>query len=115
MVGHEAILATKAHAGEVLPLVAELGVECAWAGIIPMSLDGAPVVGRIAMGEEAEAAGAVKAGPLYIISGMGGSGMLRSPFAAQLLAEQIHTGQPPPPAFRALLDPMRLVRRVPTN
>jgi sarcosine oxidase subunit beta len=85
-----------AHAAEVLPLLATLSITRTWAGLMPFSLDGAPLIGQIPQRRN-----------LYIVSGLASSGFGRGPMAGKLLAEAIHTGQPHP--VLAAADPARCV------
>jgi sarcosine oxidase subunit beta len=85
-----------AHAAEVLPLLATLSIARTWAGLMPFSLDGAPLIGPIPQRRN-----------LYIVSGLASSGFGRGPMAGKLLADAIHTGQPHPVLAEA--DPARCV------
>ena len=85
-----------AHAAEVLPLLSTLSMARTWAGLMPFSLDGAPLIGQIPQRRN-----------LYIVSGLASSGFGRGPMAGKLLAEAIHTGQPHPVLTEA--DPARCV------
>ena len=85
-----------AHAAEVLPLLSTLSIVRTWAGLMPFSLDGAPLIGQIPQRRN-----------LYIVSGLASSGFGRGPMAGKLLAEAIHTGQPHPVLTEA--DPARCV------
>jgi sarcosine oxidase subunit beta len=84
------------HAAEVLPFLRELSTARTWAGLMPFSLDGAPMIGRIALYPQ-----------LYIVSGLASSGFGRGPMAGQLLADYIHTGHRPHVLVEA--DPARCV------
>jgi sarcosine oxidase subunit beta len=85
-----------AHAAEVLPLLSTLSITRTWAGLMPFSLDGAPLIGQILQRRN-----------LYIVSGLASSGFGRGPMAGKLLADTIHTGQPHPVLAEA--DPARCV------
>src|SRR5262249_57182874 len=74
-----------AHAAEVLPLLSTLSTARTWAGLMPFSLDGAPLIGPIPQRRN-----------LYIVSGLASSGFGRGPMAGKLLAGALHTGHPPP-------------------
>ena len=95
MVGYESvpdptgIESNKGHAAEVLPFLAGLPVNRTWAGLMPFSMDGKPIIGSIPQLDR-----------LYIVSGLGSSGFGRGPMAGKLLAEHIHSGHRPP-----MLDP----------
>jgi sarcosine oxidase subunit beta len=82
------------HAAEVLPLLTTLSMVRTWAGLMPFSLDGAPLIGQIPQRRH-----------LFIVSGLASSGFGRGPMAGKLLAEALHTGQPH--AVLAAADPAR--------
>lgn len=69
------------HAAEVIPLVATLPIARTWSGMMPFSLDGAPIIGKIPLRDN-----------LYIVSGLASSGFGRGPMAGKLTADYIHTG-----------------------
>jgi sarcosine oxidase subunit beta len=87
------------HAASVLPMLRALPVARTWAGLMPFSLDGAPLIGRIPQREN-----------LYIVSGLASSGFGRGPMAGKLLAEYVHTGHRPHVLAEA--DPARCVTEV---
>lgn len=72
----------RGHAAEVLPFLRELPVSRTWAGLMPFSLDGKPLIGRVTQRPN-----------LYVVSGLASSGFGRGPMAGKLLADYIHTGQ----------------------
>ena len=74
----------RGHAAEVLPLLRDLPVARTWAGLMPFTTDGSPVIGK-APGLE----------NLYIVSGLASSGFGRGPMAGKLVADYIHTGHMP--------------------
>ena len=43
----ESVTANKEHASEVLPLLRDLEIERTWAGIMPFSRDGKPIIGKL--------------------------------------------------------------------
>jgi glycine/D-amino acid oxidase-like deaminating enzyme len=86
----------RGHAAEVVPLVADLPIARTWAGMMPFSLDGSPIIGRIPLREN-----------LYIVSGLASSGFGRGPMAGKLAADYIHTGHMP--RVLAESDPARCV------
>lgn len=94
LVDHAGIETNRAHAAEVLPILKTLPIKRVWAGLMPFSLDGLPVIGKVAQHQN-----------LYVVSGLGASGFSRGPMAGKLLAELIHTGQQP--ALLAETDPSR--------
>lgn len=69
------------HAAEVIPLVASLPIARSWSGLMPFSLDGAPIIGKIPIREN-----------LFIVSGLSSSGFGRGPMAGKLAADYIHSG-----------------------
>lgn len=71
----------RGHAAEVIPLVASLPIARVWSGLMPFSLDGAPIIGKISLREN-----------LFIVSGLSSSGFGRGPMAGKLAADYIHTG-----------------------
>lgn len=72
------------HAQELLPFLQTVPIRRTWAGTMPFSLDGAPIIGDIPLLPN-----------LYIVSGMASSGFGRGPMAGKLLADYIHTGHRP--------------------
>jgi len=84
------------HAAEVVPLVAGLPIARTWAGLMPFSLDGSPIIGKIPLRDN-----------LYIVSGLASSGFGRGPMAGKLAADYIHTGHMP--RVLAESDPARCV------
>lgn len=84
------------HAAEVLPLLRTLSIARTWAGLMPFSLDGAPLIGRIPQRRN-----------LYIVSGLASSGFGRGPMAGKLLVDYMHTGHRHPVLAEA--DPARCV------
>ena len=88
----------RAHAASVLPFLTVLPTARTWAGLMPFSLDGRPLLGRLGRDD------------LWIISGLASSGFGRGPMAGKLVADAIHTGSPA--AVLAEADPARCVREV---
>jgi sarcosine oxidase subunit beta len=86
----------RGHAAEVVPLVADLPVARTWAGMMPFSLDGAPIIGRIPLRDN-----------LYIVGGLSSSGFGRGPMAGKLAADYIHSGNMPDVLTES--DPARCV------
>ena len=70
-----------AHTAEVLPLLNDLSISRTWSGLMPFSLDGKPIIGKLPHLEN-----------LYIASGLASSGFGRGPMAGKLVADYIHTG-----------------------
>ena len=86
----------RGQAAKVIPLLRRLPVSRTWAGLMPFSLDGEPIIGRIPQLDN-----------LYIVSGLASSGFGRGPMAGKLLADFIHTGHMPHVLAEA--DPARCV------
>ena len=84
------------HVAELLPMLQRMTIARTWAGLMPFSLDGKPLIGNIPQFEN-----------LYICSGLASSGFGRGPMAGKLLADYIHTGHRPPALFES--DPARCV------
>ena len=84
------------HAKELLPFLQTIPIRRTWAGTMPFSLDGAPIIGDIPLLPH-----------LYIVSGLASSGFGRGPMAGKLLADYIHTGHRP--HVLAESDPARCV------
>ncbi|MCY4654925.1 MAG: FAD-dependent oxidoreductase [Dehalococcoidia bacterium] len=95
-VEHTGIEVNKGHASEVLPMLSSLPIARTWSGLMPFSIDGAPIIGSIPNREN-----------LYIVSGLASSGFGRGPMASKLLADFIHTGHRPQVLVEA--DPARCV------
>lgn len=86
----------RGHAAEVLPFLRDLPIQRTWAGTMPFSPDGKPIIGKIPLREN-----------LYIVGGLASSGFGRGPMAGKLLAEYIHTGHLPSVLNEA--DPARCI------
>jgi len=86
----------RGHAAEVVPVVRDLPIARTWAGLMPFSIDGSPIIGRIPLRDN-----------LYIVSGLASSGFGRGPMAGKLAADLIHSGHMPPVLAEA--DPARCV------
>ena len=85
------------HAAEILPFLETQPAARTWAGLMPFSLDGKPLIGRVPG----------RSG-LWIVSGLASSGFGRGPMAGKLLADALHTGTPAPVLAEA--DPARGIR-----
>ena len=72
----------RAHAAEILPFLSRLPIARTWAGLMPFSLDGDPLIGEIPQRDN-----------LYIVGGLSSSGFGRGPMAGDLLAEVVHSGR----------------------
>jgi glycine/D-amino acid oxidase-like deaminating enzyme len=90
------IAVNRDHAAEILPFLRDLPIQRTWAGLMPFSMDGAPLIGRIPPFDH-----------LYIVSGLASSGFGRGPMAGRLLAGYLLTGHPHPVLVEA--DPARCV------
>ena len=84
------------HAAEVIPLVASLPIARTWAGLMPFSLDGSPIIGKIPIRDN-----------LFIVSGLASSGFGRGPMAGKLAADYIHSSNMNPVLGES--DPARCV------
>ena len=84
------------HATEILPFLREHSISRTWSGLMPFSLDGRPIIGRVPQVEG-----------LYIVSGLASSGFGRGPMAGKLIADFVHTGHRP--HVLAESDPARCV------
>ena len=80
-VGDNGVEVNFGHAREVLPLLAGLSISRTWAGLMPFSLDGRPIIGKVPQVDN-----------LYLASGLASSGFGRGPMAGKLIADYIHTG-----------------------
>ena len=89
----------KGHASEALPMLSGLPIARTWAGLMPFTLDGDPLIGSIPQRDN-----------LYIVGGLASSGFGRGPMAGKLLAEFIHTGHRP--HVLAESDPARCVTEI---
>src|SRR5262249_44276202 len=87
----------RGHAAEILPFLASVPVDRTWAGLMPFTPDGKPLIGRVP-GRNG----------LWIVTGLASSGFGRGPMAGKLLAEGLHTGALAPVLADA--DPARCVR-----
>ena len=93
------IEANRGHAAEILPMLNGLPIRRTWAGLMPFSPDGEPVIGKIPQRDN-----------LYILTGLCSSGFGRGPMAGKLLADYIHTGDRPLVLSEA--DPARCVTAI---
>ena len=80
----QGIEVNKTHAGEVLPLLTELPIARTWAGLMPFTVDGEPLIGKIPLREN-----------LYIVGGLASSGFGRGPMAGKLISDYVRTGHMP--------------------
>jgi sarcosine oxidase subunit beta len=87
----------RGHVIELLPALAGLPIARTWAGLMPFSLDGKPLIGRVRGRDD-----------LWIVSGLASSGFGRGPMAGKLLADHLHTGVPAPVLAEA--DPAGRIR-----
>ena len=84
------------HVSEILPVLGQLPISRTWAGLMPFSVDGRPVIGKIPQLDN-----------LFIVSGLASSGFGRGPVAGKLIAEYVHTGHRP--TVLSECEPARLV------
>ena len=92
----EGIEVNRGQASEVIPLVSKLPISRTWAGIMPFSMDGKPIIGKVPQLEN-----------LFVLTGLASSGFGRGPMSGKLLADYIHTGHPAPVLAEA--DPARCI------
>ena len=92
----QGIEVNRGHAAEVIPLVGRLPISRTWAGLMPFSMDGKPIIGKAPHLEN-----------LFVLTGLASSGFGRGPMAGKLLADYIHTGHPAPVLAEA--DPARCI------
>ncbi|PKB64121.1 MAG: hypothetical protein BZY80_03720 [SAR202 cluster bacterium Io17-Chloro-G2] len=92
----DGIEVNRVHAMEVLPFLRDLPIQRTWAGTMPFSLDGKPIIGKIPLRDN-----------LFIVGGLASSGFGRGPMAGKLLAEYIQSGHRPSVLNEA--DPARCV------
>ena len=92
----QGIAVNRGHAIEVLPFLRDIPIKRTWGGIMPFSIDGKPIIGKIPLRAN-----------LYVVSGLGSSGFGRGPMAGKLLADYIHMGHMP--HVLAESDPARCV------
>ena len=74
----DGIAVNHGHVAELVPAVAELAPTRTWAGTMPFTLDGLPIIGPIA-----ECPG------LYLASGLASAGFGRGPMTGQLIADLV--------------------------
>ena len=107
------------HATSLLREARDVPVEQAWGGIMPFSIDGVPIVGRVrhpppvASGQR-NATGTREhemTPPLYVVSGLGPSGFMKGPMAGVALAAMMaEDGAVGSDRTRAVADHQLLVR-----
>ena len=68
----------KGHATEILPLLADLPITSTWSGLMPFSMDGHPINGRLPNNDD-----------LFVVTGLASSGFGRGPAAGMLIADAI--------------------------
>jgi glycine oxidase len=71
------------HVAELLPQIAKLAPVRTWAGLMPFSLDGRPMIGPVP-GHEG----------LFLAGGLASSGFGRGPMAGQLVADLVMSTDP---------------------
>ena len=75
------IESNKNHATEILPFLSELPISRTWAGFMPISIDGEPIIGKFPTCKN-----------LYIVSGLASSGFGRGPMSGKFIAECVDSG-----------------------
>ena len=86
----------RGHAAEVASFLLEHPIKRTWAGLMPFTLDGRPIIGRLPHLDN-----------LYVVTGLGPSGFGPGPMSGKLLADYIHIGHMP--HILAEADPARCV------
>ena len=71
----------KGHATEILPLLIDLPIATTWSGLMPFSMDGNPIIGRVPHNEN-----------LFVATGLASSGFGRGPGAGMLIADLVAKG-----------------------
>ena len=89
-----------AHTAEIFPFLHGVSINRTWSGLMPFSLDGKPIIGKIPQRKN-----------LYIVTGLASSGFGRGPMAGKLIADYLHTGHRP--QMLAESDPGRCVTSLP--
>lgn len=92
----DGIEVNKGQAGEALPFLNGIPIKRTWSGLMPFSLDGKPIIGRIPLRDN-----------LFIVTGLASSGFGRGPMAGKFVADLLHTGDMP--AVLSEADPSRCV------
>lgn len=95
-VDEKGIEVNKGHADEVLPFLRNIRIKRTWSGLMPFSLDGKPIIGKVPRRDN-----------LYIVSGLASSGFGRGPMAGKFVADLLHNGDAPKVLSEA--DPARCV------
>ncbi len=75
----------KGHATEILPLLTDLPIATTWSGLMPFSMDGHPIIGRLPHNEN-----------LFVATGLASSGFGRGPSAGMLIANFVVQGNAHP-------------------
>lgn len=83
VVDHDGVATNHAHVGELLPMVGQLAPVRTWAGLMPFSLDGRPLLGPVPERDG-----------LFLAGGLASSGFGRGPMAGQLVAELVLDRRP---------------------
>ena len=96
LINAEGIEVNFGHASEILPFLRDSSISRTWSGLMPFSMDGKPISGKIPNREN-----------LYIVSGLASSGFGRGPMAGKLVADYIHTANRPQVLSES--DPARCV------
>ena len=84
----------KSHATEILPLLADLPITSTWSGLMPFSMDGHPIIGRLPNNDD-----------LFVVTGLASSGFGRGPAAGMLIADAITRNELHPALWES--DPRR--------
>ncbi len=78
------IKANKHHATQVIPALKDHRISRTWGGLMPFTMDGIPIIGKVAQSKN-----------LYINTGLGPNGLAQGTMAGKLLSDVILTDQYP--------------------
>ena len=68
----------KGHATEILPMLMDFPITKTWSGLMPFSMDGYPIIGKLPNNEN-----------LFVVTGLASSGFGRGPGAGMLIADAV--------------------------
>lgn len=96
MPDYSGIKTNKGHATQVIPSLKHHSISRTWTGLMPFTLDGIPIIGKITGAKN-----------LYINTGLGPNGLGQGTMAGKLLSDIILTGRAP--SILAEADPDRCI------
>jgi len=97
----ETFQSSREHVSKMLPFVADAEIEGTWAGIMPFSMDGKPLIGDLA---------ALGLPCLWVVTGFGPHGIMEGPGAGKAVATSVIKGDPLPQVLEPA-SPTRCVMR----